>query len=146
MHCPKCYSEKYVKNGIKNNKQRYKCKKCGCHFTQSHKRGASLETKLKALRLYLEGMGFRAIGRVMGVNNVTVLNWIRTLGKSVKTYVHMYMPDDARHIDVIEMDEMWHFTKKKNQNSGSGLLSIDIPKKCSLSQLEVEEKKHLKRS
>ena len=140
MHCPKCYSEKYVKNGIKYNKQRYKCKKCGCHFTQSHKRGASLETKLKALRLYLEGMGFRAIGRVMGVNNVTVLNWIRTLGKSVKTYVHMHMPDDARHIDVIEMDEMWHFTKKKNQNSGSGLLSIDIPKKCSLSQLEVEKK------
>ena len=146
MHCPKCYSEKYVKNGIKYNKQRCKCKKCGCHFTQSHKRGASLETKLKALRLYLEGMGFRAIGRVMGVNNVTVLNWIRTLGKSVKTYVHMHMPDDARHVDVIEMDEMWHFTKKKNENSGSGLLSIDIPKKYSLSQLEVEEKKHLKRS
>ena len=85
MHCPKCYSETYVKNGIKYNKQRYKCEKCGCHFTQSYKRGASLETKLKALKLYVEGMGFRAIGRVMGVNNVTVLNWIRTLGKSVKT-------------------------------------------------------------
>ena len=91
-------------------------------------------------------MGFRAIGRVMGVNNVTVLNWIRMLGKSVKTYVHMPMPDDARHVDVIEMDDMWHFTKKKNGHSGVGWLSIDIPKKYSLSQLEAEEKRHSKRS
>ena len=82
----------------------------------------------------------------MGVNNVTVLNWIKTLGSSVKTYVQTHMPDDLRHIDVIEMDEMWHFTKKKHGNSGFGSLSIDIPKKCSLSQLEVEEKRHLKRS
>ena len=144
MHCPKCYSEKFVKNGIKYDKQRYKCKKCGCHFTQSHKRGASLETKLKALRLYLEGMGFRAIGRLMGVNNVTILNWIRTLGKSVKTYVQTHMPDDLRHVDVIEMDEMWHFTKKKNGSSGSGSLSIGIPKKFLVSQLGAEEKRRSK--
>ena len=115
MHCPKCCSETYVKNGIKYNKQRYKCKKCGCHFTQSYTNGASLETKLLALKLYLEGMGFRSIGRIMNVNNVTVLNWIRTMGSSVKTYVRTHMPDDIRHVDVIEMDEMWHFTLKKTK-------------------------------
>ena len=141
MHCPKCYSESYVKNGNKYKKQRYKCKKCGCHFTQSRLRGASLETKLKALRLYLEGMGFRAIGRIMGVNNVTVLNWIRTLGKSVKIYVQTQLPDDIRNVDVIEMDEMWQFTRKKNGSFGFGSLSIDIPKKCSPFQLEVEAKR-----
>ena len=58
----------------------------------------------------------------------------------------MHMSDDARHVDVIEMDEMWHFTKKKNGNLGFGSLSIDIPKRCSPSQLEVEGKRHLKRS
>ena len=113
MHCPKCLSESYVKNGIKYNKQRYKCKKCECHFTQSKKRGASLETKLKALQLYLEGMGLRAIGRYMGVSNVTVLYWIRNFGKSVKSYVQENLPDDIRHVDIVEMDEMWHFTVKQ---------------------------------
>jgi len=144
MHCPKCRSEHYVKNGIKYNKQRYKCKKCGCHFTQSHKRGASLQTKLLALNMYLEGMGFRSIGRILKVSNVTVLYWIRTLGKSVKAYIQDQMPDDIRHVDIIEMDEMWHFTKKKNDRYGFGLLSIDIPKKCSGFQLVAEERKHLR--
>lgn len=144
MHCPKCLSENYVKNGIKYEKQRYKCKNCGCHFTQSHKRGASLEKKLLALNLYLEGMGIRAIGRVLKVNNVTVLNWIRTLGKSVKTYVQTQLPDDIRHVDIIEMDEMWHFTRKKNASSGSGLLSIDIPRRFLDSQLEAVAREHLK--
>ena len=46
---------------------------------------------------------------IMGVNNVTVLNWIRSMGKSVKAYVAEYIPDDLRHVDIIEMDEMWHF-------------------------------------
>jgi len=141
MHCPKCYSDHYVKNGIKYEKQRYKCKKCGCHFTQSHKRGASLETKLLALQLYLEGMGFRSIGRILKASNVTVLHWMRTLGKSIKTYVQTQMPDDIRHVDIIEMDEMWHFTKKKNGSSGSRLISIDIPKKSLGFQLAVEVKK-----
>ena len=51
------------------------------------------------------------------------------------------MMDNARHVDFIEIDEMWHFTLKKNENSGSGLLSIGIPKKSLDSLLEVEEKK-----
>jgi transposase-like protein len=129
MHCPKCLSKKHVKNGKKYGKQRHECKECGCHFTQSHKRGACLEIKLQALEMYLEGMGFRGIGRILGVSNVTVLYWIRNLGKAVKEYVQTQMPDDIRHVDIIEMDEMWHFTKKKNANCGSGSQSIDTHKK-----------------
>jgi len=150
MNCPKCISEDFVKNGIKYSKQRYKCKKCGCNFTQSHKPGASLEIKLQALQLYLEGMGFRAIGRILNVSNVTVLYWIRTLGKSVKTYIQTQIPDDIRHIDVIEMDEMWHFTKKKNAtspdggSSGSGSQSTGTRKKSLDFQWEVVVKKPTK--
>ena len=144
MKCPKCSSEIYVKSGYMKGKQRYKCKKCRCNFTQSHKRGASLQTKLKALQLYLEGLGFRAIGRIIGVHNVTVLNWIRDMGNSVKSYVQTEMPTDSRHVDFIEMDEMWHFTVKKNENYGSGSLLIGIPKKSLGSQLGVAERKRLK--
>ena len=80
----------------------------------------------------------------MGVSNTTVLNCIRTFGESIKTYVNKHMIDDTRHVDFIEIDEMWHFTHKKNENSGSGLLSIGIPKKSLDSLLEVEEKKLIK--
>jgi len=113
MRCPKCHSENDVKSGFTRGLQRYKCKNCRCNFTQSYKRGASFELKLQALGLYLEGMGFRSIGRILKVNNVTVLNWIRTFGKSLKAHVQAHLPDDIRHVEFIEMNEMWHFTKKK---------------------------------
>ena len=87
MECPKCGSKDRVKNGQALGKQRYKCKGCRCNFTQSRKQGTTLEVKLQALQLYLEGMGFRAIGRLLKVSNVTVLYWIRNFGKSVKSYV-----------------------------------------------------------
>ena len=144
MQCPKCVSKEYVRSGFTRGKQRYQCRKCKCNFTQSQKRGASLETRLRALQLYLEGVGFRAIGRIMGVNNVTVLNWVRSMGKSVKSYVQTEMPIDIRHVDFVEMDEMWHFTVKKSENYGYGSLLIGIPKKSLVSRLEVEGKKHIK--
>jgi hypothetical protein len=61
-------------------------------------------------------VGFRAIGRIMGGHNVTVLNWVRCRGQSVKSYAQTEMPIDIRHVDFVEMDEMWHFTVKKSEN------------------------------
>ena len=141
MNCPKWVSDTHVKSGFLKGKQRYKCKQCGCNFTQSQTRGASLETTLFALKLYLDGTGFRAIGRILSVSNVTVLLWIRTLGKSVKSTIQAQIPDDIRHVYVIEMDEMWHVSKKKNGRVGCGLRLIDRPKTVWDSQLEAEEEK-----
>ena len=144
MRCPKCSQDNKVKNGIKYGRQRYKCRNCGCYYTRDKLRGASLGRKLEELRWYLEGSSFRSIGRCMGVSNTTVLNWIRTFGESVKTYVNTHMINDAKHIDFIEIDEMWHFTLKKNEKSGSRLLSIGILKKSLGSLSEVEVKKPIK--
>jgi transposase len=41
-----------------------------------NKRGVSAEVKRLAMHLYLEGMGFRAIGRIIGVSDVAVAKWI----------------------------------------------------------------------
>ena len=79
--------------------------------------------KIRALQLYLEGMGFRAIGRVLNVSNVSVLRWIRSAGEHVKTYVNSSSSDNLHEIEIIEMNEMWHFTIKKNENYGFGLPS-----------------------
>ena len=144
MNCPKCGKNYKIKSGIKYNRQRYKCKSCGCFYTRSTLRGASVETKLFALKLYLEGMGFRGIARTLNVNNTTVLRWIKSIGLSVKTYINMNLPENPRHVDFIEIDEMWHFTLKKNESSGSGLLSIGIPKRSLASLLEAEVEKPTK--
>jgi hypothetical protein len=62
-----------------NGKQRYRCKSCGYNYTTGF-RGKPVELRQQARKLYLEGLGFRAIGRLLEVSNVTVLNWIRAYG------------------------------------------------------------------
>ena len=141
MKCPKCESKIYVKSGFKNKKQRYKCKVCSCNFTQSYQRNYSFKIKFQAAKLYLEGVGFRAIGRILNVSNVSVLNWVRDFGGIVKNYVKTELPDDIRDIEVIEIDEMWHFTKKKNENFGYGLQLRDQHKKSLGFRWEVVVKK-----
>jgi transposase-like protein len=85
MNCPKCSSEQRVKSGKVKGRQRYKCKDCGCHYSVELKSTAkSKSMKKQALHLYLEGLGFRSIGRFLGVSNVTVLNWIRSFGREVR--------------------------------------------------------------
>lgn len=79
VKCPKCNSENYVKNGKMNNKQRYLCKECKYNFSSFKKRGKSNEIKEQALKMYLEGLGFRSIGRLLNVSNVSVLRWIKNI-------------------------------------------------------------------
>jgi len=33
MNCPKCKSDKYVKDGVVNQRQRYQCKQCNFRYT-----------------------------------------------------------------------------------------------------------------
>jgi len=141
MQCPKCNSVKQVKSGFMKGKQRYRCKNCRCNFTQSYSRNYSFKVKFQAARLYLEGMGFRSIGRILNVSNVTILNWIREFGNITKAYVQTKLPEDIHDIEVVEIDEMWHFTKKKNENFGSGLQSKDQCRKSLDFQWEVVVKK-----
>ena len=77
MYCLKCNSKEYRKSGFMNEKQRYMCKVCGYQFTTTKKRGYSDKIKNQAIQMSIEGMGFRAIERVLGVSHVTVLKWIR---------------------------------------------------------------------
>ncbi|MGV3641491.1 MAG: transposase-like zinc-binding domain-containing protein [Adhaeribacter sp.] len=79
MTCKRCGGNDSHKNGMMNGKQRYRCKICGFNYTTGF-RGKPLEVRQQALKLYLEGLGFRAIGRILGVSNVTVLNWVRAYG------------------------------------------------------------------
>ena len=70
-----------------------------------------------ALQLYLEGNGFWGSGRILGVSNVMVLNWVRNFGKSVKEYVLANMPNDIREIDVVEIPQVIMDSHLFNYNS-----------------------------
>lgn len=79
--CPKCQSPECVKSGVVNNRQRYRCKNCAYNFTVS-KLGKEIDSYyvVKALQLYLEGVSYREIERILGVSHVSVINWVKKYG------------------------------------------------------------------
>jgi len=132
MKCPKCHSENFVKDGIVKGKQRYLCKECKYRYTVEF-RGKPVEMKRKALHLYLEGLGFRSIARIIGVSNVTVLYWVRSFGKEIEE-----LQKEEKQIEVIELDELHTYIKSKKTIVGFGLLLIGMGRDSSISCLAQE--------
>jgi transposase-like protein len=77
-NCPNCNSTEFIKSGIVKDRQRYKCKACSYFFTVN-KHGKEIDDYYvnKALQLYLEGLSYREIERVLGVSHVSIMNWVR---------------------------------------------------------------------
>jgi len=114
--------------------QRYICKKCNCNYTVSIKSTSYPKSKKKqALQLYLEGLGFRSIGRFWEVSNVSVLNWIRSFGNQVQE-----LHSESKKIEMLEVDEMHTYIGQKKTTAGYGLLLIDMGKDLSISLLAAE--------
>jgi transposase-like protein/DNA-binding XRE family transcriptional regulator len=79
-HCPYCYStERQVKNGHNpTGSQRYYCWLCRRRYTPNPSVGGSYpdDVRLRAVELSRQGLSFRRIGRVLGVNHQSVINWV----------------------------------------------------------------------
>ena len=119
MNCPKCKSENHVKNGIVSGRQRYKCKKCSLNYTVECKAGIKPEYKRLALMMYLEGMGLRSIGRIIGVSDVAVLKWIKNFGIKAGD-----LPIKGSPVKEVEIDEMHTYIGSKKTRNGFGWLLI----------------------
>jgi hypothetical protein len=89
--------------------------------------------------MYLEGLGFRAIGRILGVSNVSVLKWVREFGQQVRE-----LSTEKQHIKIIEVDEMHSYIGSKETTVGYGLLLIDMGKDSLISLLAAGETKQQK--
>ena len=78
MQCPECQSTHVNKNGQKKGKQNYICVGCGRQFIDCYKphKGYSEEVKRESLKMYVNGMGFRAIERIKGVHHTSIINWV----------------------------------------------------------------------
>lgn len=132
--CPKCSSTECVKHGFMKGSQRYWCKNCGYRYTVA-KLGKSLEKSyvVRSLQLYLEGMGFRAIERVMGISHVTVINWVKKYGKDLC----FIRKEDGRSREI-EVDELHSYVGDKKKRYGSGVLLEGTVKKCWVVPLAAE--------
>ena len=78
INCPHCQSPQTVKNGIScHGHQRYLCRSCKRTFGLLNHRRIDDTLREQALRLYAEGLGLRAIERVLGISHNSVINWVR---------------------------------------------------------------------
>ena len=119
VDCPKCGSQHCIKDGIVKGRQRYQCKTCRYRHTVRY-RGANIDVKRQALELYLEGMGFRSIGRFLKCSHVSVYNWIKSYGAAIEGL------RSNSGVEVVEMDEMHTYIGSKKTTAGFGLLLIDM--------------------
>jgi transposase-like protein len=114
MKCPKCGAS------VKQNKigktsagsQRYRCFVCQCKYTpEKKKRGYGAELRQQALRLYVDGMNLRRIGRQLGIDHRTVSDWVKAHAENLPDAP---VPDQ---VAIAEMDELFSFIGDKKTES-----------------------------
>lgn len=132
IKCPKCQSYRIIKSGIVNNKQRYNCKSCSYYFTVD-KIGKSIDSYYvtKALQLYLEGLSYREIERLLGVSHVSVMNWVKQHGlrKSLNIQYHPTYK-------ILTHAELMDYLKTKENLNGAGAVITEVGDKFMLIRWE----------
>lgn len=125
--CKHCGSNLRVKNGYVQGKQRYKCKECGKTYREGDLREKySNEQKLRVIKWYLEGAGIMSIERMEKVPNPLIIKWIRKFSNILRMRLNeAHIPEDARKIQIIELDELFSYCQKKLTASTYGLLLIE---------------------
>lgn len=81
--CPRCKSFEIRKDGIVKQKQRFKCKICNYRFTVLQI-GEPPSKKRAAIILYLAGLNYRKISELINTSHVSVFNWLKAIGSSLK--------------------------------------------------------------
>ena len=113
--CKRCGAQSFVKNGFVRGMQRYRCKTCGCNFTDTPVRGRSEAAKALAILMYSMGKSsYRWIGKLLDVSAVAVYKWIRAAAANIPE------PEPSAEVREMELDEIWHFLHQKKASFGSG--------------------------
>lgn len=128
MQCPRCLNEEIVKSGFIKEKQRYKCSNCSYFFTVN-KLGKQIDPYfiVKALQLYLEGLSYREIERIIGVNNVTIATWVRHFGAK-KPFKYKQKPN----YKILNNSQLAEYFVENTPDSGHAYLITPIGDKFML--------------
>ncbi|MBL7831176.1 MAG: IS1 family transposase [Saprospiraceae bacterium] len=130
--CPKCKSEHLTRSGVVKMRQRYHCKKCDYYFTVL-KDGKSIDPYfiIKAFQLYLEGLSYREIERILGISHVSVMNW-------VKKY-NIRQPDNFDYkptYKVVDRTELLDLMSQKEFLKSAGCIITELGDKFMLIKWE----------
>lgn len=131
--CPKCQNTKVVKSGIIKDRQRYLCKSFNYYFTVN-KLGKKIDNYYvtKALQLYLEGLSYREIERIIGVSHVSISNWVKEFKLKRPTHSN-YHPS----YKIFKHNELVEFLKNKDEMNGAGMIITELGDKFMLIKWEI---------
>ncbi|MFD0862213.1 helix-turn-helix domain-containing protein [Sungkyunkwania multivorans] len=130
--CPNCSSPRFIKAGIVSERQRFKCKDCNYYFTVN-KLGKRIDEYYvnKALQLYLEGLTYREIERILGVSHVSVMNWVKKYNIK-RPYNTSYHPT----YKILSFSELNTFFGQPHNLHGAGMLVTELGDKFMLIKWE----------
>jgi transposase-like protein/IS1 family transposase len=118
-HCCNGETKKFGKFKNKNRLvQRYRCERCAKTFSEAQPMdGLRVDFKqsCQVVNMLCEGMGIRAISRLTGFHQVTVLNILETAGQKAAAF----LDEKIRNVnaDVIQADEVHSFVYSKQRNT-----------------------------
>ena len=109
--CPDCQAtQKQVKAGFnRSGSQRYRCNVCMRRYTPQPTRFYGDDMRQQALKWYVDGASYRRIARHLGIDHVTVMNW-------VKAHADQLPPAPTpteEPLHIVEMDELYTFVERK---------------------------------
>lgn len=130
--CPNCGSDQYIKSGIVNKRQRYKCKKCN-YFFSVNKIGKKIDDYYvnKSLQLYLEGLTYREIERILGISHVSIMNWVKKYNIK-RPYNSNYHPT----YKILSASELGDYFQNAENIKGAGVIVTELGDKFMLIKWE----------
>jgi hypothetical protein len=130
--CPNCGSDNYIKSGIVSNRQRYKCKSCG-YFFSVNKIGKKIDDYYvnKSLQLYLEGLTYREIERILGISHVSIMNWVKKYNIK-RPYNSDYHPT----YKILNAPELANYFNNVENIKGAGVIVTELGDKFMLIKWE----------
>lgn len=132
VQCPRCQSFDNVKSGIVGGRQRHKCKSCSFFFTVD-KLGKRIDPYYvtKALQLYMEGLSYREIERLLGLSHVSVMNWVKQYNIS-KPVNNQYHPT----YKILTHAELVTWLSDRSNLAGTGAVITEVGDKFMLIRWE----------
>ena len=106
---PRYHSFEYKKNGFRRGKQSYLCKQCGRQFIDNPiSSGYPDSIKELCFKMYLNGLGFRAIARIMNICHSTIIEWVKKVAQNLPEEIM-----DEEIPEITEIDELQTFVGNK---------------------------------
>lgn len=104
MQCPECGSSHIRKNGTMRRQQNHISVDCRRQFIDVYTapKEYSDETKAQCLKMYVNGMGFRGIERVIGVHHTTGIILVRQVGEQLPDAYELETTPPVRELDELE--------------------------------------------